>query len=165
MAMTTSVDKRADFAAILSHPVRRRIRDELRINGNLTLTEIARNIGHSEQNTYHHLNRMLQVGLVTKRVEKIDGRFVTLYSLSEDYEEVFGDQKPDIRPIYFLFGVYVALTVIAYAYPPLVSSIFWWVKPASVKLILLGGLSFAALIIAYYQFVENVILALRRFLQ
>jgi len=110
---TKFIDRRADIAAILTNPIRRRIRDLLRDKGELSLSEIARELNQSEPNTYYHLNTMLKSGIVEKRNAEVSGRRVTLYSLSKYYDEAFpAEGKPDFVPIYVLFIVYSFLLVL-----------------------------------------------------
>jgi len=154
-AKTDWIDKRADVAALLSHPVRKQIRDLLRHSDPLTLTEIARSIGHSEPNTHHHLSRMLEANIVVKKPVKINGRLVTLYSLSEYYDELFGEteQKPDILPVYALFAVYTVMTVLTLMFPAQLLAFYSIFKIKSIQIALMMnivGLITSAVILMYY---------------
>ncbi|RLI76072.1 hypothetical protein DRO97_01745 [Archaeoglobales archaeon] len=120
------IDKRADVAAVLSNNVRRQIRDLLRHSDPLTLTEIAKSIHQSEPNTYKHLNKMLKAKIVVKKTEKINGRLVTLYTLSDYYNELFAktEQKPDITPLYLLLVVYTVPTLLLLLNPKLIMPLY-----------------------------------------
>jgi len=148
------IDKRADVAAVLYHPVRRKIRDALRRHGELTLTELARTIGESEPNTHHHLSKMLQANIVVKRTARVAGRLVTFYSLSDYYHELFGyEPKPDVLPIYALFTVYVTFTILTLFVPSFIMPFYSAFGVTDVKSALMinvfGLLSSAALLVYY----------------
>ena len=118
-------NKKADYLALLTNPTRRSIRDVLSRYGELTLTEIAHRLGLSEQNVYHHLNKMVEAGLVIKRKEKVKGRLVTLYRLSDDYYNVVDKPaKVDLTPLYVLFVIYGILIVVTLITPNLMISFF-----------------------------------------
>jgi len=158
---TTAVDRRADFASVLAHPVRRKIRDVLRNNDALTLTEIARSIGHSEQNTHHHLTKMLEVGIVSKHTTKLNGKLLTLYTLSEQYEELFGNQKPDILPLYILSFIYGIMTIMSIVFPYIPQRLYGGFgitdKGAILAINLMSFLTTFS-ILAYYKYYEKFVL-------
>ena len=161
LAKTDWIDKRADVAALLSHPVRRQIRDLLRNSDPLTLTEIARSIGHSEPNTYYHLNEMLKANIVVKTATKINGRLVTLYTLSDYYNELFGDveRKPDVLPIYVLFAVYSLSMILTLVLPSQMLSIYrvFGINTVhSALLVNLVGFVTSAVILIYYLVPELI---------
>jgi len=149
------IDKRADVAAIFTHQVRKQIRDLLRHSDPLTLTEIARSLGQSEQNIYHHLNKMLEANIIVKRTTKINGRLVTLYTLSDYYYELFGDieQKPDISPIYILFTIYTSMTLLTLAFPDKLLSFYsiFGIETIQMALVIsIVGLFTTTAILIYY---------------
>lgn len=152
---TDWIDKRADVAAVLAHSVRRQVRDLLRHSDPLTLTEIARSIGQSEQNTYHHLSKMLEAGIITKRSTKINGRLITLYTLSDYYNDLFSDveRKRDVLPVYVLFGVYSALMILSVLLPSYVIAFYsaFGIKSIhSAVAVNLAGFVTTATILLYY---------------
>jgi len=118
-------NKKADYLALLTNPTRRSIRDILSRHGELTLTEIAHRLGLSEQNVYHHLNKMVEAGLVIKRKDKVKGRLVTFYRLSNEYYNIINKPvKVDLNPLYALFIMYGVLIIVAILAPNLVVSLF-----------------------------------------
>jgi len=124
MSKIDTIDRRADIAAVLANPVRRKIRDLLRDKGELSLTEIARELNQSEPNTYYHLNAMLRAKIVNKRESGASGRKVTLYSISDYYNELFTENKPDFYPIYVLFMLYSFMFVLYIVKPDFAGAIF-----------------------------------------
>lgn len=161
--MINPTDLRADIAAVLADKTRREIRDLLRNSDPLTLTEIARSIGHSEQNTYYHLNKMLEANIVTKTTTKINGRLVTVYSLSETYNKAFAEPKPDLTPLYLLLGVYITLTLLLIMAPQhtlIIYKLLSVTDPRTAVMLNLTGVVTASVIILSYS-VQNIITKLK----
>jgi len=147
-------DQKIDALVVLSNPTRRKIRDILRRKGELTLTEISQILGISEQNAYHHLTKMLEAGIVVKRKEKIGGRLVTLYSLSEFYNDLFKEPKPDLLPIYALSIVYLVLLILIVAIPDVIMSLYSRLGVKSVETafgIVFFGFLTTVVILLYYH--------------
>lgn len=161
------IDKRADALALLTHPVRRRIRDALRRKGELTLTELAKTIGESEPNTYHHVSKLVQAGIVIKRNDTVAGRLVTFYSLSDYYYELFSNEaKPDLFPILALFTVYSLMTVVTIAFPSYALSLFAMVGIrdfSSAIVLCMVGIFSTLVVLLYYMIPEIVKFVKNRF--
>jgi len=122
--ISSATDLRADMAALLLDKTRRDIRDLLRHSDPLTLTEIAKSIGQSEQNTYYHLNKMHDANIVVKYTTKLNGRLVTVYTLSDQYEQLFSEPKPDITPLFALLITYSISTLLLIFIPDSIMFIY-----------------------------------------
>lgn len=158
------IDRRADMAACLANNTRRDIRDCLRRYGSLTLSEISAHLNLPEPNIYYHLEQMVKFGVVTKELRRVGGRLIAEYSLSEEYNRLFGEQptKPDLTPIYLLFITYTGFTLLSGIFG---SSLIQLLKPLGIvtvsQLITIGlvGLFTTLLPITYYgiKFHSNLI--------
>jgi DNA-binding Lrp family transcriptional regulator len=145
------------MAACLQHELRRRIRDYLRAHGKSTLTEIAHGIGSYEQLVLYHLGEMVSAGIVVKEEAKVNGKRVSFYRLSSEYEEVF-DVKPDLFPLYVVSAVYIVLAVSAYVLGDAVLSYLKFLGIVTVEqLISICVFTLAAIfsVIAYYHLKES----------
>lgn len=136
-------DLRADIASTLNHPLRRTIRDILRIHGELTFTELASEvcewtgINHQNSKISYHLNKIEEGGVVASHKTVIQGRQVTLYTLTDQYDEVFGeDVAPDLTALYGIMVVFFTLTVLSQLLPKLAVFLF---SPGFIVIELVAG--------------------------
>lgn len=142
MIKSSQIDRYADMSAYLMHEMRRKIRDYLREHGESTLAEISRGVDSYEQLVIQHLNKMIEAGIVVKERRRVNGRLISFYSLSEEYNKLFHppQPKPDILPVQILFLVYTSFTLISAVFGGKIVHLFEWVGIETVQQLIVIGL-------------------------